>query len=452
MRLQARFALAVALAAAIAILVMATAFWVLGARQQRQVIDDQLLTTISQPRQLLPDEGERGGRRGGFGDVFEDSETLDRLFTRVRLVSPRGNVLLDDGLPPVDARRISGPELSTIEIDGERFRMAVGRLAANGRNDAVLQIAINIEDTEAGLARFRLQLLIASALGIALAGVLGSFVARRLSSPITTVAAAAREMADGRQLPSRIEIDRADEVGELATSFNDMLSALELSREQQHRLVADASHELRTPLTSLRLKIDLLDSTPDLDAGQRQELLTSSAVEVEQLGDLVTELVDLATDPTGVDEQPVATSLSQLAMEVADVQARRSGRDITVIRDQVAGGQATETFMLRQRMVSRAISNIIDNAIKYSPDGAPVTVMVTGGRIEAHDRGPGIPVEDVAHVFDRFFRSATARTRPGNGIGLAIVRRVAEVHGGEVWAKNAADGSGAIVGFSITPD
>ncbi len=445
MRLQARLAITVALAAALAILVMAAAFWVLGARQQRQVIDDQLLATISEPRQLLPEVNNRGGQRRGFGGVFEDDgATANRLFTRIRLVAPDGEVLLDDGLPELRLSNISGAQLSTVEIDGERFRMAASALPVRGnRNDALLQIAINIEDREAGLARFRVQLIVASVLGIALAAILGSLVARRLSSPITTVAAAAREMANSRQLPLPIDIDRTDEVGDLATSFNAMLSALELSREQQHRLVADASHELRTPLTSLRLKIDLLDSTPDLDEAQRRALLSNSASEVEQLGDLVTELVDLATDPTGVDEQPVSASLLQLASNVATIQQRRSGRQINVVASKDG------TFLLREHMVTRAISNIIDNAIKYSPDDTAVTVVVDGARIEAQDNGAGIAPEDLPHVFDRFYRSATARTRPGNGIGLAIVRRVAEVHGGQVWAKNTDDGSGAIVGFSV---
>ena len=448
MRLQARLAMTVALAAALAILVMATAFWVIGARQQRQVVDDQLLAVVSQPRQLLPDALRDGGRfggegRGGLRGVFEVDETLDRLFTRVRLVAPSGDVLIDDDLPPVEIGEVSNP-LSTIEIDGERYRMAAARLPGQAGEDGLLQVAINIEDIEAGLARFRIQLLIASALGIALAGVLGSLVASRLSSPITSVAAAARQMADSRQLPSPIKVDRNDEVGELAASFNDMLSALELSREQQHRLVADASHELRTPLTSLRLKLDLLDSTPGLEETQRQELLASSASEVEQLGDLVTELVDLATDPTGVEEQPIEASLASLVVAVAARHERRSGREINVV-----GGGDQATFLLRQKMVERAVSNIIDNAIKYSPQNTTVTIDIDGGRVQAQDQGPGIPPEDLANVFDRFFRSPTARTRPGNGIGLAIVRRVAEVHGGEVWARNADDGSGAVVGFSI---
>lgn len=451
MRLQARLAVTVALAAALAIVVMAVSFWVLGARQQRAVIDEQLLTTVEQPRQLLPDVTNRGGGgvgagpRGRLADVFEGDGAADRLFTRVRLTSPNGAVIIDDGLPEVEVSGLVEAQLSTIEIDGERFRMAVAPM--RGPNAPfILQVAVNIEDDEAGLARFRFQIIFASALGILLAAVLGSIVAQRLSNPITTVAAAAREMADSRELPSPIEIDRSDEVGDLATSFNDMLSALELSREQQHRLVGDASHELRTPLTSLRLKLDLLDSTPNLEADQRQQLLSASASEVEQLGDLVSELVDLATDPTGVDEPSVETSLAGLVNEVVIRQSRRTDREINVV-----GGDEQQSYLMRPQMVTRAISNIIDNAIKYSPNGTPVTVVIDGPKVQAQDQGSGIPPEDLPYVFDRFFRSAAARTRPGNGIGLAIVQRVADLHGGTVWAKNAQDGSGTIVGFSVTP-
>jgi two-component system sensor histidine kinase MprB len=221
-----------------------------------------------------------------------------------------------------------------------------------------------------------------------------------------------------------------------------------LFQTQQTRLVADASHELRTPLTSLRLKIDLLDSTPDLPDGQRRELLGSSAAEVEQLSDLVSELVDLATDPTGVEEKPSMQSLVRLVIEVAERSELMGGREISVV---ALDGQ--RDVVIRARMVRRAVSNLLDNALKYSTVGSPVTVHVDDGRIEVRDAGEGIPDADLEHVFDRFFRSPKARTRPGNGIGLAIVQRVADIHGGTTWAHNATDGSqGAIVGFSVSLD
>ena len=451
MKLQARLALTVALAAAIAILVMAAAFWVLAARQQRSAIDDGLLAVVNQPRQFVAEAARRGDGREisnrpgqrGLGQIFGDTSPADRrLFTLVRFTF-EDEVIVDEGLPSAILEDPNQPTVTTVEVDGERYRMAVASIE-NNRGEGILQVASNIEDLEAGLSRLRRQILLGSLAGIALAGAMGALVARRLTSPITEVSEAAKAMAVRRDLPSRIEVTRSDEIGDLARSFNEMLGALELSRDQQQRLVADASHELRTPLTSLRLKLELLDSTAEIPQEQQRELLASSAAEVEQLSQLVNELVDLATDPTGVDENPVMYSLPRLVNEVVQTIETRSGRTV----DLVAPDGQTDV-LVRPRMARRAVSNLVDNAIKYSDPAASVTVRVENGRVEVRDTGEGIPEADLPYVFDRFFRSPTARTRPGNGIGLAIVQRVAEMHGGETWASNGEDPSGAIVGFSV---
>ena len=282
MKLQARLAMTVALAASVAIFVMATAFWVIAADEQRGSVDDQLLTFVSQPRRFADIDArvEQFGRPdripGGRGlvDLLTQDPGERTLFNLVRIVTPTGQTIVDDGLP--EASPPAEPAIETIEIDGERFRMAAAALG----DDGVVQIARSIEDTEEGLARLRNRIVLGSVLGIGLAGLLGALVARRLSKPIVEVADAARDLAQRQDLPSRIEVDRTDEVGELAASFNQMLAALETSRDQQRRLVADASHELRTPLTSLRIKIDLLDGTPDLPEEQRQLLLSGAAAEL----------------------------------------------------------------------------------------------------------------------------------------------------------------------------
>lgn len=443
MKLQSRLALTVAAAAATAIFVMASAFWVLGARQQRNTVDESLLEAAQQPRELVV-QVDRSDRRSGrgFDGVFGSSSPIDdRVFTRVRVTNARGDVLVDQGLPEVAVP--TEPTITTVTIDGDRFRMASAPLGQNGLA-GVVQIARNVEDLEGGLTRLRRQILLGSVFGIGLAGMLGALVARRLTAPILEVSTAAEQMAFHQDLPSRISVDRTDEIGDLATSFNRMLAALEVSKDQQRRLVADASHELRTPLTSLRLKIDLLDKTPALPEAQRQELLSGAATELERLTTLVVELVSLATDPTNTDEQPTSVSLGSLVEEVAEEVRRSSGRTITV-----AAGPAQDT-QVRDQMVRRAVSNLLSNATKYSPTNEPILIAVEGSRIEVRDRGPGISEADLPYIFDRFFRSPEARTRPGNGIGLAIVQRVAELHGGETWARNASPGPGAIVGFSVS--
>ena len=440
MKLQSRLALTVAASAAFAIFLSAATFWVLASQTQRAAFDDGLVSAAEEPREVLEDL--RGVQRArGFGGVLEQRPGDERVFTRLRITDGRGAVIFDDGLPEV---ALAGePRLQTIEIDGERWRMAAAQTGPNGR--ITVQVARNVEDVEAGLSRLRSRILLWSLLGVAVAGGLGALVAQRLTAPITAVSAAAKSMALRQDLPSRINVDRSDEIGELATSFNQMLAALETSRDQQRRLVADASHELRTPLTSLRLKIDLLDSTPDLPAAQRQELLNGSASELQRLSDLVAELVSLASDPTDLEEEPVPTSLAMLANDVAASAQQRHAREITV---EVL---ADAPIDLRPNMVRRSIANIVGNAVKYSASGQPIRVIVDRSSIEVHDRGEGIAEADLPHDFDRFFRSPTARTRPGNGIGLAIVARVAELHGGTTWARNA-DGGGAIVGFSLAPD
>lgn len=451
MKLQVRLALTVALAAAVAILGMATAAWVLGSNQQRQDVDTALLRVVSAPRRFIDVNGGGAGPTGGDrairGVRNELAIGLDgidaRVFARVRLVA-NGNVVYDDGLPSVDPTTIGeGGDLSTIEIDGERFRMATVELP--GQRSGVLQVARNIEDLEDGLARLRRQIVGASLIGILFAGLLGALVARRLAAPIAEVANAAKELALNNDLPQRIEVGRSDEVGDLATSFNQMLAALQLSRDQQRRLVGDASHELRTPLTSLRLKIDLLNSKSELPDDARRELISTSASELERLGELVNELVDLATDPTGVEEAPIDYALTSLVQEVATEVERRSGRTITVT------ATASDSFPIRVRMARRAVSNLLGNAVKYSESGE-ISVAVDGPRVEVRDRGDGIPESDLEYVFDRFYRAPSTRDQPGNGIGLAIVRRVADLHGGRAWARNASDGPGAVVGFSIASE
>ncbi len=445
MRLQARLALAVAAAASVAIFVMATAFWVVAAREQRDSVDQSLIEVVEQPRRLAEEviqaQGDRRPVRPGrgFGDIFDEAAAADdRLFARIRFTRNDGRVVVDEGLPFVEAE--DKPRIITVTVDGERFRMAVAEVG-DQRGGGTLQVARNVEDVERSLSQLRRQILLGSLLGIALAALLGALVARRLTKPISEVAAAAQQMAVRQDLPHRIETDRTDEVGDLADSFNRMVSALEVSREQQQRLVGDASHELRTPLTSLRLKIDLLDSTPDLPAAQRQELLSGAALELERLSELVTELVDLATDPTAGDEIPLSVDLGSLARDVAENVRRSSGRDIEVVTDETIA-------VVRERGVRRAISNLLDNAVKYSPPASPIVLEQRTGHLEVRDSGPGLPDDALDAVFDRFYRAPSARTQPGNGIGLAIVKRVAELHGGEVWARNAPTG-GAVVGFSV---
>jgi len=225
-------------------------------------------------------------------------------------------------------------------------------------------------------------------------------------------------------------------VGRLAASFNTMLIALDTSREQQQRLIVDASHELRTPLTAVRTNIDFLGHATTLDADERAQLIAETRLELDELTNLVSEMVELATDVRS--REPVEpVPLGEVADDVAARFRRRTGHEIVV--DAGAAG----VIEGRRAMLDRAVSNLVDNALKFSPDGAAVTLTVHGGTVEVADRGPGIAAEDRDRVFDRFYRATSARTLPGSGLGLSIVSQIAALHHGTA-VLEPRDGGGTV--------
>jgi two-component system sensor histidine kinase MprB len=274
--------------------------------------------------------------------------------------------------------------------------------------------------------------------GVVAAAGLGFAVARSALAPVGELTRAAERVAATQELDARIPDKRGDELGRLAAAFNEMLSALEASRTQQRRLVADASHELRTPLTSLRTNIELLAKAPGLPGAEREKLLADVTAELAELGHLVAELVDLAGDPNATQEAATDVRLDELAGQVVERARRRTGTDITL---------DAEAVVVRGRpaALERAIANLVDNACKWSP---AAEVCIRGGMVEVRDRGPGIEPGDRPRVFDRFFRASTARSMPGSGLGLAIVKQAVEAHGGRVWVEENP-GGGAVVGFEV---
>ena len=252
---------------------------------------------------------------------------------------------------------------------------------------------------------------------------------------------AAERVAATGDLEQPVDGSGGAEVGRLAGSFNSMLEALSASRRQQHRLVMDASHELRTPLASLQTNVDVLRSKREIPEETRTAIIDDIHAEIAELGDLVAELVDLATD-VRTDEDPAPVELAELAAPIVERQARRTERTIELDVRRRAVIEA------RPQAVSRAIRNLVENAAKFSPDDTSITVIVDGGAITVLDAGPGIPEAERSRVFDRFHRVEATRTMPGSGLGLAIVRQVAEAHGGSVSATEAP-GGGAAVGFVL---
>ena len=207
------------------------------------------------------------------------------------------------------------------------------------------------------------------------------------------------------------------------------MSALDASVHAQRQLVADASHELRTPVTSLRTNIEILQQQgQDMDPEDSQRLLADVVEQTEELTLLMNDLIDLARgEEARADAEELR--LDMLVSEVIERARRRT--PATVLQEQL---EPTIVTGVPARL-ERAVSNLIDNAVKYSPPDEPVEVTLRAGELTVRDHGTGISAEDLPYVFDRFYRGAEARGRPGSGLGLAIVRQVASQQRGSVTAE-----------------
>ncbi|MGJ9411808.1 ATP-binding protein [Aeromicrobium sp. CF4.19] len=315
----------------------------------------------------------------------------------------------------------------TTTIDDEPWRV----VAVQAGPGQALVLAQSMESTQRSLDRLQLVLVMTSAAGILVAGLAGWVVAANGLRPVRRLTAATERVARTSELRP-IEVSGHDELARLTTSFNQMLLALEASQERQRQLVADAGHELRTPLTSLRTNIELLgqaSENPDrsLTAEQSGEIMADVRLQLQELTTLVGDLVELARDEP-MNQAPEELDLADVVTHAVErVRPRALGlRIITENEPWIVHGEAP--------LLERAVTNLLDNAVKWSPDGGTVTIRLHAGELTVRDEGSGIAAEDLPHVFDRFYRSPEARTLPGSGLGLSIVRRAAERHGGSVEA------------------
>jgi two-component system sensor histidine kinase MprB len=350
----------------------------------------------------------------------------------------------------------SGARLPTTQADRqvaagkrkEAFRDATVRgvharvLTTRGPDGSTLKIAKPLTDVDDTLGRLRWILFAVTIGGIGLASGFGVAVSRAATRPLGRLTATAEQVTATGELHHRIEPEGDDEPGRLAASFNAMLAALDASRDAQRQLVADASHELRTPLTSIRANVELLERARDMEPGERAQVLASVRGQLEDLTILVGDLVDLARPGERAGEQPEDLRLDELVRD-----AVQRARRLAPASQFALSADPCMVHGSRARL-ARAIGNLLDNAVKWSPPGEPIEVRVDAGEVTVRDHGPGIADDDLPHVFDRFYRARAARGLPGSGLGLAIVKQVAEGHGGSVLAESAP-GGGARLRISL---
>ena len=433
--LASRVALLTTLALGVSIAFISATAWVTMRMQVQSSLDESLLN-----------RAERAAKYSTLAEMTARDVPgwmLGAADVRVVFITASGEFLTADSGQKVTLGR---PELRVASGDrdesvrtiraegGMRYRVVA---VPSGRGTALVLMQ-SLTDTDRTLRKLSTVLLLFGGAGVLAAALAGWGVARNGLRPVRRLTRSVEQIARTQDLrPMKVEGD--DEIARLTTAFNQMLAALSASRDRERRLIADAGHELRTPLTSLRTNIDLLTQAGDgLPADARAELLDDVKAQLEEFTTLVGDLVELARDEPlthVVGEFDLATVVDRALTRV-----RRRAHAVTF-------DVRTEPWLVRgeQQALERAVTNLLDNAVKWSPEGGTVSVTLTEGVLTVDDEGPGIAAEDMPRVFDRFYRSEDSRSMPGSGLGLAIVAQAAARHSGAVRADRAPSGGARLV-------
>lgn len=435
MSFRGRVVLASALAVSLAITLASGIALLVSRHAVMQAVDESLIHAATQhPTYISEDDRVQGA---GFELVLAD-----------------GTVLTGRGFP-VDAavldvaREQSGHRFITVEAGSATLRELVvpipaGSEFACGVTECQLeQNAAQVFMTDITGQRHQLQvlavsLLVLSGVGLLIASGLGYLAAAAALRPLESVTGEIEKIAQESDLTARIEEGGRDELGRLRRTFNKLMNSVDSSQRLQRQLVMDASHELRTPLTSLRTNAQVLASGSRLDDAERQQIVGDMIVQINELSSLITDLGELTRGEQS-EELVVSLRLDELveeAVSLARTHARTKG--ITIEYD----AEPSIAELRHDRMV-RAVNNLLSNAVKFTPENGSILVTCRGGVITVNDSGPGVPLHERSNVFDRFWRSPSARALPGSGLGLAIVAQVVHEAGGTVAVTDAKDLGGA---------
>jgi two-component system sensor histidine kinase MprB len=323
--------------------------------------------------------------------------------------------------------------------------MPVRILTRSWPGAGAVSVALPLGEAQGSLNNLALLLIPVSLLGVLGAASAGLIIARAGLRPVDRFTDIVEHIARTEDLDTVIPVDGNDEITRLGDSFNTMTRALAASRDRQRALIADAGHELRTPLTSLRTNIDLLlrsEATGrELPSDTKHRLLVNVKAQLQELSSLVGDLLELAR-PDQQDKPTEVVALHEVAGHAVE-RARLRGLGLRV-------DAALEPWYVRgdAGQLERAVMNLLDNAVKFSPPGGTVEVRLRMGELTVRDQGAGIAADDLPHVFDRFWRSPSARSLPGSGLGLSIVALVVRESGGRVRLE-PADGGGTLARIQL---
>jgi two-component system sensor histidine kinase MprB len=451
--LRSRLALLVATAVAFAVAAVAASCWVVTRAQLNQQMDNSLRNSKVDAKYLT----------NLYAYCRGTTPVPPPSFTgyTVQLVDSQGTVCIaPDASPlsvsPTDIAVAEGDQPDALHSakteDGTRMRVYTYPLLRTGSTsvDTSGNIAVSIarpsSDVNKPLSTLAWVLLAVSGVGVVGAGAAGLWVARTGLRPVDKLTEAVEYVARTEDLPVRIPVEGEDEIARLSRSFNSMTASLASSRDRQAQLIADAGHELRTPLTSLRTNIELLARSDDtgraIPPDDRKALMKSVKAQMTELASLIGDLQELAR-PDAASPVPLeVVGLHDIA-DTALERARLRGPELTIRADLASWYVRAEPAALE-----RAVVNVLDNAVKFSPPRGTIEVALRHGELTVRDHGPGIPAEELPHVFERFWRSPSARQLPGSGLGLSIVARTIQQSGGTITLR-PAEGDGTVASIRL---
>ncbi|MEU2668041.1 HAMP domain-containing sensor histidine kinase [Streptomyces sp. NPDC007164] len=452
--LRSRLALLVATAVAIAVAAVAAGCWFATKAQLESQLDSSL-RNVSVSDEYM--------QKLFIACTHPDRATAPPIggYT-VQLVTASGSTCTSAGASPIgvtaaDIAVAAGVRDDTLHTASTKSgkKMRVHTYAYETHTPApglvpgtfAVSVARPMSEIDDPLSTLAWVLLAVAGIGAVGAGAAGLWVARTGLRPVDELTEAVEHVARTEDLTVRIPVDGEDEIARLSRSFNSMTASLASSRDRQAQLIADAGHELRTPLTSLRTNVELLARSDDtgraIPPDDRKALMKSVKAQMTELASLIGDLQELARP-----DAPAPGPLQVVALhDIADTaleRARLRGPELTIRADLTPWYVRAEPAALE-----RAVVNVLDNAVKFSPDRGTIEVALRDGELTVRDQGPGIPADELPHVFERFWRSPSARQLPGSGLGLSIVARTVQQSGGEITLSPATDGPGTIASIRL---
>lgn len=327
----------------------------------------------------------------------------------------------------------------TISLPSGRVRVHTMPLVADGATRGYVQSRVSLIALDSSIERFRMLLMATVAGGLLVAAVGSLITATRALRPIADVTETARAIALSRGFGRRLEpIGQRDELGELVSTFNEMLDSLDAAYRTQRQFVDDAAHELRAPVTSIVGNLDLLERARDLPAEERWAIAAEARAEADRLGRLVNDLLALARADAGLQLEQAAVELDRVVADAVRAMRPLMGNVPLTVAALESASVIGDADRLKQLLII-----LIDNALRYTPAGGRVRVSLRRQDDEAvlavEDTGIGIEAADVPRIFDRFYRADPARSRDagGSGLGLAIAKWIAEAHDGRIEVESA---------------